>query len=180
MYERQKRIKTKRFILFFFKKAMIKKIYILFLLVCSSYVFSQPCKDQLISDSLFKPNDNSTVAVSSLNCALKNGGGIQFLNQNGKYFLKIKPNQKIGFDEKGSLELKSGSKSFFVKNAILIDAKKPEPYFVVDIQLNYVATLKESGLTSLIFNTFEVKFAKQDVENIRETAKCFYSLNNKK
>ena len=94
---------------------MVKKIYILFLVVCSSYVFSQPCKDQVISDSLYKPADNTKVAVSALNCALKNGGGIQFLNQNGKYFLKIKPNQKIGFDDKGPLELKSGKKSFFVK-----------------------------------------------------------------
>ncbi len=159
---------------------MLKKIYILFFVVCSTYVFSQGCKDQVISDSLYKPCDAQKVAVSALNCGLKNGGSIQFLNQNGKYFLKIKPNQKIGFDDKGPLELKSGSKSFFVKTATLVDHKKPEPYFVVEVQINYVATLKDNGLTSVIFNTFEVKFTRQDTENIRETAKCFYSLNNKK
>lgn len=159
---------------------MVKKIYILLLIVCSGYVFSQPCKDQVISDSLLKPNENQKVVVSALNCGLKNGGAVQFMSQNGKYFLKIKPNQKIGFDEKGSLELRSGKKSYWVKNATLIDAKKPEPYFVVDIQMNYVSALKEDGLTGLVFNTFEVKFAKQDTENIRETAKCFHSLNNKK
>ena len=159
---------------------MVKKIYTLFFIICGLYAISQPCKDQVISDSLYRPNENVKVAVSALNCALKNGGSIQFINNHGKYHLKIKPNQKIGFDEKGSLELKSGSKGFYIKTATLYDAKLPEPYFIVDVQLNYIGQLKDDGLTSLVFNTFEVKFTRSDNDNIRATAKCFYNLNIKK
>jgi hypothetical protein len=159
---------------------MVKRIYTLFFLICSLFVMSQPCNDQLINDSLYRPAENKKVAVSAMNCALENGGSIQFINSNGKYHLKIKPNQKIGFDDKGSLELMSGSKGFYIKSAQLYDHKLKEPYFIIDVQLNYVGQIKDEGMTGLVFNTFEVKFTKNDNRNIRSTAKCFYNLNNKK
>jgi len=115
-----------------------------------------------------------------MNCSLENGGSIQFINNNGKYHLKIKPNQKIGFDDKGPLELMSGSKGFYIKSSQLYDHKLKEPYFIVDVQLNYIGQIKDDSMTGLVFNTFEVKFTKTDSKNIRSTAKCFYNLNNKK
>ncbi len=143
-------------------------------------MFSQNCKDQLVTDSLYRPSEKQSVLVSVLNCPLKNGGNIQFINNKGKLLLKITPNQKLGFVDVGSLQIRSaGNKSIFFKNTTYFNHKEPTAYFVVDILINYVATLRDDGLTSLVFNEkFEAAFP-DDQKAIRKTAKCFYELNKK-
>lgn len=156
---------------------MIKSFYIVLLSLLSSFAISQ-CN--LVADSLYKPAEKKSVLVSKLTCPLKNGGEIQFINSNGKYFLKLYVNEKFGFYDTGALELKSGTKSFYVKSTTWYDYKQPKPYFLVEIYINYIATLKEDGLTSVVFNKFEAKLPKDDTKNIRETAQCFYDLYKKK
>lgn len=160
---------------------MVKKIYILFFLIAGGFSLAQPCKDQtFLGDSVLRPSENKKIWSNVLTCPLKNGGHIQFVDQNGKFFLKLSLNEKFGFEDEGPIELKSGTKSFFVKSVTLYDAKKPSPYFVVEILINYVATLKDNGLTSVVFNKFEAKLNKQDVDNIEKAATCFYSEHSKK
>ncbi len=159
---------------------MIKNLYILALLTACHCTFSQNCSDQLVTDSLYKPSEKTSCLVSVLNCPLKNGGSIQFINNKGKLILKITPNQKLGFLDAGSLQIKSGTKSFFLRNTTLYNHKEPNAYFLVDVLINYVATLRDDGLTSLVFNEkFEAVFPGEDQKNIRRTAKCFYELNKK-
>jgi hypothetical protein len=160
----------------------MKKFFIIGFFVFSKALFSQDCKDQVVTDSVFKPSENKKVVAGILTCGLKNGGAVQFINQNGRFMLKIIANEKFGFEDKGSLELKSGTKSFFVKSTTLHDFKLPQPYFLVDILINYVGTLKDEGLTAIVFNKFEAKLAKEDTKIIKETADCFYAMNkpNKK
>lgn len=158
---------------------MIKNLYTIVLLVACQLVIAQNCNDQLVTDSLYKPTEKQSYLVSVLNCPLKNGGNIQFINNKGKLLLKITPNQKLGFIDVGSLQLKSGSKSIFFKNTTYHNYKEPGAYFLVDVLINYIATLRDDGLTSLVFNEkFEAVFA-DDQKNIRKTAKCFYELNKK-
>lgn len=143
-------------------------------------MFSQNCSDQLVSDSLYKPTEKQSYLVNVLNCPLKNGGRIQFINNNGKFVLKITPNQKLGFLDVGSLQIKSGTKSFFLKSATYYNNKEASAYFLVDVLINYIATLRDDGLTSIVFNEkFEAVFAGEDQKNIRRTAKCFYELYKK-
>ncbi|MGZ3883693.1 MAG: hypothetical protein ACXVPQ_07815 [Bacteroidia bacterium] len=158
---------------------MTKRIYILLFVVCSLAAGAQPCKEQVVSDSVLKPGETKKVIASVLYMGLKNGGAVQFVSDNGKYYLKITPHEKLGFVENGSLELKSGSKSFFVKNAKLYNIKDPGAYFITEIFMNYVATLKDNGLTGLVFNQFEIKFNKEDSRKVEETADCFYKLYKK-
>jgi hypothetical protein len=159
---------------------MIKRLYILAFLTGFNYTFAQNCKDQLVSDSLYKPNEKHSYPVSVLNCPLKNGGKVQFINNSGKFVLKITPNQKLGFLDVGSLQIKSGSKSFFLKTATYYDHKEPNAYFLVDVLINYIATLKDDGLTAIVFNEkFESELCSEDVKNVRRTAKCFYELYKK-
>jgi hypothetical protein len=159
---------------------MMKKIYILLFAFSGGFIFGQNCQEQIVPDSILKPGETHKVLANVLYVGLKNGGAVQFVSDNGKYFLKITPREKLGFIETGSLELKSGSKSFFVKTAKLNNPKDLGAYFITEIFLNYVATLKDNGLTGLVFNKFEVKFHKDDVKNIEQAAECFYKLNNKK
>jgi hypothetical protein len=156
---------------------MIKSLHILFLLLCSQLAISQ-CN--LVADSLYKPTEKKSVLVSMLSCNLKNGGEVQFINNNGRFFLKLYVNEKFGFTDSGSLELKSGTKSFFVKSTTWYDYKQPKPYFLTEVFINYIATLKEDGLTAVVFNQFESKLAKEDTKSIKETAQCFYDLYGKK
>ena len=143
-------------------------------------MFSQNCKDQLVTDSLYKPNEKQSYSVSVMNTPLKNGGNVQFINNKGKFVLKITPNQKLGFVDVGSLQIKSGSKSIFFKSTTYYDHKEASAYFLVDVLINYIATLKDDGLTSLVFNEkFEVAFCAEDQKNIRRNAKCFYDLYQK-
>ena len=159
---------------------MIKRLYILFLLTNFGASFAQNCASQLVSDSLYKPDKQQSYLVSVLNCPLKNGGNIQFINNNGKYVLKLALHEKFGFLDVGSLQIKSGSKSFFLKTATLYDKKEPNAYFLVDVLINYIGTLKDDGITSVVFNEkFEAALTGEDTKNIRRTAKCFYELNKK-
>ncbi len=160
---------------------MLRKLHILVLLFTLGFCSAQPCKNLLfLGDSVIKPNENVKIWANVLNCPLKNGGNIQFISQNRKFYLKLALNDKFGFEDLGSIELKSGTKSFFVKSVKLYDAKKPQPFFVIEILINYVATLKDNGLTSVVFNNFESKLSNQDSDNIEKTANCFYSEHSKK
>jgi len=159
---------------------MIKQLYILVLLTGFNYMFAQNCSEQLISDSLYKPTENQSYVVDVMNCPLKNGGKIQFINNKGKFVLKITPNQKLGFVDVGPLQLKSGSKSIFFKSATYYNHKDPGAYFLADVLINYIGTLKEDGLTAIVFNEkFEVELSGEDQKNVRRTAKCFYELYKK-
>lgn len=159
---------------------MIKQFYILVLSAICSINFAQNCSDQLVSDSLYRPTEKQSYLVNVLNCPLKNGGNIQFINNNGKFVLKLTLNEKLGFLDAGPLQIKSGNKSFFVKNATLYDRKEPSAYFLVDVLINYIGTLKEDGMTSVLFNEkFEAKLTAEDEKNVRRTAKCFYELYKK-
>lgn len=159
---------------------MIKQLYILALLTACHCMFGQNCSDQLVTDSLYKPAEKQSYLVSVINCPLKNGGSLQFINHKGKFILKITPNQKLGFLDVGPLQIKSGTKCFFVKSTTLYNPKEPIAYFLVDVLINYIATIKDDGLTSVVFNEkFEAVFPTEDQKNIRRTAKCFYELYKK-
>lgn len=158
---------------------MIKRLYILFFLtLLGSELFSQNC--DVITDTLYFPSKQVSELAKALNCPLKNGGNIQFFNFNGKFTLKLTLNEKLGFLDVGSLQIKSGTKSFFVKSTTLYNHKQANAYFLVDVLINYIATLKDEGITSVVFNEkFEANLTSEDTKNIRRTAKCFYESNKK-
>lgn len=153
---------------------------ILVLVFLSAKLFSQDCEDLFVSDSIFKPSEQKKVPGKVMTTNLKNGGKVQLISFGGKYILKITPNEKLGFVESGPLEIKSGKKSFFVKNATLYDLKEQNAYFLVDVMINYIGTLKDDGITSILFNTkFESKMQKEDVSNIKKMSRCFYEIHKK-
>lgn len=157
---------------------MLNKTLIFTLVFLAGILKSQSCKELFVNDSLFKPNEKIKVPVKTLNCALKNGGMLQLINNNGKYILKLSLSDKLGLMETGPLEIKSGNRSFFVKNATLYDIKESHPYFLIDVLINYIGTLKDDGINSVIFNgKFEAKLSREDSNQIKKTAKCFYEIH---
>lgn len=159
---------------------MIKKVFIVFFILISAVHYSQTCKEQLVHDSIFKPTDHKKVAASYIYCKLKNGGNIKLINHNGRYYLMMVLNEKMGLEEVGNLEIKSGGRSFFTKNVTLYNIKENDSYFFIEIMINYVGTLKEDGISSVVFcGKFEAKLSKEDSNNVRKGAKCFYELHKK-
>lgn len=159
---------------------MSQFIKILLFVFLSSALLSQNCNDLLVPDSIYKPNEQKKVPGKVMTTNLKNGGKVQLVSLGSKYVLKITPNEKLGFVESGPLEIKSGSKSFFVKNATLYDIKEQNAYFLIDVMINYIGTLKDDGITSVVFNTkFESKMQKEDTGNIKKMSRCFYELHKK-
>ncbi|MBS1634428.1 MAG: hypothetical protein JST26_00805 [Bacteroidetes bacterium] len=120
--------------------------------------------------------------VSMLDNTIKNNYHIQLIDYNHtKQFLKIIVTDNLGFGKTASLLLKSGSKQIFFKSVTLKPIDKTSAYFIVDLYSNYVVTLKEYGLTNIIFNdNMEFVIPRQDSETIKQSAKCFYSLTTKK
>lgn len=159
---------------------MKRTFYILSFCFLLGFLNAQNCQEQLLADSLYKPAEKKSVAVKAITCKLKSGGKIQLIDANGKYFLKLNLHDKLGFVEAGSLEIKSGSKSFFVRNTTLYNIKEDDAYFIIDVMINYISTLKEDGITTVVFNSkFESKLSKEDISNIKKAAKCFYELYKK-
>jgi len=160
---------------------MIQRLLIfVFFLSIGEIIYAQNCNEQVVSDSIFKPADNKKFPAKVLTSSLKNGGKIQLIDINGKFLLKLYMNEKLGLNETGPLEIKSGSRSFFIKNVTMYDIKEQNPYFLIDVFINYIGTLKDDGITSVVFNTkFESKLTKEDMTLIKKMAKCFYELHKK-
>jgi len=157
-------------------------LFILPLLFSSMVICAQtnPCLNQFMNDSVVKPGEKTATVVNALTVNLKTGQTIQFINgANKKLYVRIKTNDKLGFIPEGGLELKSGSKSIYFKTN-LHNINKTNPYFIVDVGINYIATLKDYGMSGLVFNSHEIKFIKEDIKAIKETANCFYVMNTKK
>lgn len=158
---------------------MLKKLYIFFSVVFVYANAQNPCINQFINDSIVKPGATEAVVVNALTYSLKNGGVVQLIKDEEKMYLRLKLREKLGFVSDGPLELISGSKSIRFKTKFY-DIDKPTPYFILPIGINYVATLKEYGLSNLLFNSHEVKFSKEESKGIKEIASCFYATNAKK
>lgn len=110
-----------------------------------------------------------------LTTILKNKNAVEFIKaDNGKLYLKLTVSQNLYFDKIDVLEIRSGSKSFYVKDTKQYQRDKNTGFFVVELFKNYVATLKDDGITSIYFNQAETPFTRQDCVQIKQIAKCFY------
>ncbi len=132
-------------------------------------------------DSVYLSNPlvKEFVEVSSL--STKNNYKVQFVKQGKKNNLIIIVKYSIESDKQGSLYIFSNKKQFFLKQIAFKRMDKDFAYFIIDINSNYVATIRDNGLTSLYFNdsmTFEIP--KADSELIKKQADCFYTIITKK
>lgn len=137
----------------------------------------RPCA--FISDSCVLPPANAKVPVDMLDARIKSNYHIQLIRQGPKQFIRIIVTDNLGFGKTGPVLLKSGGKQMYYKSATLSVIDSARACFMLELYPNYVITLKDEGLTSLVFNnTVEYSIPRQDTETIKELAKCFYSLTN--
>jgi hypothetical protein len=147
--------------------------FVLFLLFVQQGFAQNDCTFK--HDLIFIAQENKEMQADYLEVDLKNKARLQLFKTNSnRYFLKLIVTQNLFLEKKCMLELKSGSKSFFQKDAICYQYERFSGYYLVEILKNYVLTLKNEGLTGVVFCNLETKFGKQDSNKIKMISKCFY------
>ena len=128
-----------------------------------------------IKDTVRIPKENKVIEGEYLITSLKNGSTIQLVKApNSKLYLRICTSENLYFGKTDMLEIKSGSKSFFAKETTNYGLTKNSGYYVIEIYKNYIATLKDDGITGFIFGKAVTAFSKQDCNQIKQMAKYFY------
>lgn len=160
----------------------MKTIFISFcFLACLFASRAQKCPD-FFPDTIMVPGSGKSLSGEYLQANLKNGSMVRFYKTiGGKLFLKLIVTENLYFDKTDKLEIQSGSKSFYAKDVTQLEMGKATGYYVIEIFKNYVGTLKEDGITGIVFGKVETSFTRQDASQIRQIAKCFYeSIDIKK
>ena len=89
--------------------------------------------------------------------------------------------ENLYFDKVDMLEVRSGKKSYYVKNTQHYQYEKHKGYYCFEIFKNYIGTLKDDGITAIEFGKVETSFSKSDCNQVKTIAKCFYeSIDEKK
>lgn len=157
------------------------KLTLTFLLLCLLRLLpAQDCTYK--SDTIFVPKEKKVLQSELLEVTFKNNSVVQLIKApNNKMYMKMIVTENLYFDKTDQLEVKSGSKSFYVKDATHFQYNKHKGYYIFEIYKNYVGTLKDDGLTSILFGKAETEFTKSDSNQIKKIAKCFYeSIASKK
>ncbi|MBK7818199.1 MAG: hypothetical protein IPJ60_12145 [Sphingobacteriaceae bacterium] len=135
------------------------------------------CEMGFVRDSLFVEKDNAFVGADGLITPLfKDGGQVKIFKVGNKYYLMLTCKSNLFFDVINDLEIKSGTKSMVAKGVKQHQKDKYTGFFVVEILRNYVATLKDNGITSYVFNTKETLLVKMKLKKLKNS-KLFLSNN---
>ena len=133
------------------------------------------------ADTMTIPSTGQKVTGQYVETTLKNQSEVRlFKTEEGRIFLRLIITENFYFNQVSTLEIRSGTKSYWVKNAKQYKVDKTHGLFITEIFSNYVATLRAIGITGIEFGAY-TDFAKSDVEQIKEMAGCMYeSLGKKK
>lgn len=157
---------------------MKKASLLLFLALAGVCMSQSACV--FVQDTIFIPKENKTIKAEILHTPLKKSS-VQFVKTDfGKYYLKVIVTENLYFDKTDQLEIQSGKKSFYAKDIRQHEQNKHAGYFVVELFKNYIVTLKDDGLTAIVFNKTQTNFSKQDCALVKQSAKCFYEAVTKK
>jgi hypothetical protein len=135
-----------------------------------------------IKDTLRLPEVNNVLEGESVSAILKKGSSFKlFKTSNNKYYFKIIVSENLYFNKKDALEILSGTKSIYFKDAVNYELDDHTGFYLVEVLKNYVGTLKDEGVTSIVFNNTETTYTKKECNQVKQMAKYFYeSISAKK
>lgn len=133
------------------------------------------CEFSFMEDTLTIPEKGIVLNGVSLETVLKNQSIVKlFKSSDDKLYIKFIVTENFYFDKVDVLEIRSGSKSYYAKGTKQYKINKTKGMFVIEVFKNYIVTLKDDGITSLVFNAAESDFTRQDASQIRKISICFY------
>lgn len=143
-------------------------------LACRS---QEGCEAGFRQDTLLLPGQKRSIAVEYLQTTLKNRSVVRLYRAAGnKYYLKLIVTENLYFDKTDKLEVQSGGMSYTEPKIVQYELDKSTGYYVFEIFKNYVATLKDEGITAIVFGTAKTDFSRQDTRKIRDISKCLYDI----
>lgn len=142
----------------------------------------QNCEPGFVKDTMVIPESGKVLNGEYLETTLKNGSVVRlFKTDDNKYYLRMIITKNFYFGKTAELEIRSGSKSYWAKNTTQHKVTKTSGLFLLEVYKNYIGTLKDYGITSIVFSEAETDFTKSDANQIKAIAKCFYeSISPKK
>jgi len=150
-------------------------ITVCFVLFVTVYNCQNPCGSSFVSDTMSLPEGGKTLEGEYLETTVKNGSVIRLFKTNDNhYYLRMYVTKNFYFDKVGDLEIRSGTKSYYERKTKQYKIDKHTGMFILEIRSNYVITLKDGGITSIVFSDSETDFTKQDTKQIKAISQCFY------
>lgn len=146
-------------------------------LFCSSVTFAQaPCDKGFRTDScIINRFTYAKEAVELMEVTIKNNYQLQFIRKANKTYLRIIVRDNLGFGQIGEFMLICGKKQIYDKDIKLVSIDKSSGWFIIELNPNYIQTIRDLGLNKIIFrDTVEFLVPKSDSEKIRQTAACFF------
>jgi hypothetical protein len=141
--------------------------------------FGQECP-AFIPDTMTMPGDHKPIDGEYLEAQMKNGSTVRiFRTPDERLFLRLVVTKNFYFNQVSTLEIQSGSKSYYLKNTKQYKIDKGHGLFVAEIFRNYLGTLKELGITALDFGGAVTDFTRQDASAVKKMAQCMYSSLSK-
>ena len=151
------------------------------LLLTFSTLAQEKCKYSFTQDSCALQNPAQKVFADLMEVKIRNNYQVQLIKNGPKNYLKIIVRDNLGYGQTGSLLLYSNKKQYFTKSITLQVIDKNSAYFLLELNANYLMTLKEDGLTSIIFKEkVEFSIPKQDSEAVKQLATCFSEITSLK
>lgn len=153
----------------------MNKTLLLIAVVISTWSFkAQEC--HWIEDTMSIPGTGSSMAGRYLETTLKKQANVRFFGTNdGKVYLRLIVTENFYFNKVATLEIRSGSKSYYVREAKQHKVDKGHGLFITEIFSNYVLTLSEYGITGLVFGGAETDFTRTDASQVKAIATCMYN-----
>jgi hypothetical protein len=130
------------------------------------------CSLVFSSDTMTIPG-GKVIEGNYLESTMKNGSVFRFFSSSdNKIYLRMILTKNFYFDKTDLLEIRSGKMSYYEKNTKQYKVSKTAGLMMLEVFPNYLVTLKERGITSVVFAGAETHFTRQDVKKVRELAAC--------
>lgn len=135
---------------------------------------NKACEYSFSTDTLTLP-DGSHAEAEMMKLTTKNQSIIQFFAlERKRYFIRIYITENFYFEKTDVLTVVSGKWTYPAKNCKQHKISKTMGMYVFEVQKNYLATLRDNGITGLVFAGAETKFTRSDGQHSREMSTCFY------
>lgn len=153
------------------------KLVVFILVFFSGFLLAQevPCENRFKADTLTILSEEKLLEGDMLKTVLKNQSEVQvFAINKSKFYIRIYITENFYFNKVDNLFIESGSWNYPVKSCKQYKISKTMGMYAFEVQKNYLATLRDNGITGLVFAGAETDFTKSDTQHLKKMFQCFY------
>src|SRR5688572_1456776 len=153
----------------------IRFIVFCFFLLCLENKGQEQQASGFVSDTMSIPETGKVLNGEYIETTLKNLSVVRLFKTNDNhYYLRLIVTKNFYFDKIDMLEIQSGTKSFYAKGSKQHKISKTRGLFICEVYSNYIVTLKDEGITGIVFGKTETDFSKSDAAQVKKIAATFY------